>query len=164
MTLPSQVIFLHSNLSNEKEILLRKTIADNRADRIPKAVAAIDPSCVIVLAGDEVLCVVEDTLLDKRLKTPDIPLGLPTTLVVKQHFLAMTQLRVNRILGERPEFSSVVFSWGNLFGDKSIVLGLRFHRFMKSDDFMKMVGRKLKNVMICLGADQEYSVTRWDYR
>lgn len=95
-----------------------------------------DLSTVVAVARD---------LLEFRCSLPDVMLsGMQNGTETRVYLIVESRLCKNRLLD-----GTTLFSFGNLFGNNSILCGPRFAEFLTSPQCAQMVGRCIKNLVLC---------------
>ena len=150
----ARILFIHFGLAPHEQ----RGIEDAVRRESYHEVSTINPSSVLIRVDDDLYYVVDDEILKERLARPDIPLNMP--VVPDENFLLQTQLRTNVIVCAKGHFSPVYYSFGNLFGRNSILLGKGYELFVDSGAFDAMKGRELQNVRIVRRSDGTFVVAR----
>jgi hypothetical protein len=116
----------------------------------------------IVVVDETIVYTVLESMLNIRLGILDMPLGEdPLGVYAPYSVIRMpeTYLHKNVIQDQ-----VVYYSFGNLFGHKSLLLGERFMKFKQTDVFQTLVGRKLRSVKFHLDENNQYALVHYKFR
>jgi hypothetical protein len=139
---------------------LAKTISKQFIERIITignydAIESKYPEHTVLLYSD-CFMVVDNNILKKRLSVKDRPYEFQT--YPEKYVYENTILRKTTDL-----HGNEIYSFGNLFGSTSVILGEKFKTFLDSEYFEKMLNQKLKNVYFVYLSGQ-YELKNYELR
>ena len=111
----------------------------------------------ILISNDHVYILGND-IFQRRMSIQDKFLTSKGVVEVKGIIFSETWLRQTKSLN-----GDLYYTFGALFGEKSIILGPKFETFKKSKEFKAMINKKLKNVKFELEQDQ-FTLKHYEFR
>lgn len=153
----SQHIIIHPFLDQGTKDVVQRMLVNGSYDTITE----FNDTCIVVAADQDVVYVVDKQLLLERLQVVDVSLNAPSGLQPDAFSFDESRLRVNTVLSPGSFAPKIMYTFGNLFGFGSVLLGPKFRALVESPVFRSIMGRLLKEVDIHLGSDGQFKLVRY---
>lgn len=150
------VMFLLTDLT-AVQVNLIKTLLQAQPPRNEEVETRFPNLLLVFNDAAQLVYVVSRELFASRMLEEDVQFG---NMVPRLPFFAV--FLESQLIKYRTLSGTTFFTFGNLFGMSSILLGPRFAEFKSSPEFLQMVDRKLKMLTLCAVAPQ-VKVVSWEY-